>query len=193
MALQFDADAHAYQWDGQPVPSVTQILEPLNDFSGIPPNVLEAARVRGQWVHEMTERSDYETPIGSVPEPYTGYVLAWEKFKAETDYVPELIECRVFSEKYRYAGTFDRFCKLVRCNTILDVKATHAPPPSAAPQTAAYKQAFEEMTGRKVSKRFTLHLKGDGNYQLIEHKKAADLSVFLSCLTIHKWRIQNGK
>ena len=49
--LTFDAEKHEYRWNGQLVPGVTSILEPLTDFSFVPPDVLRAAQDFGTAVH----------------------------------------------------------------------------------------------------------------------------------------------
>ena len=54
----FDPIEHIYRFDGQRVPSVTQILEPLIDYSGVPNGVLQYAADRGTAVHLATEFYD---------------------------------------------------------------------------------------------------------------------------------------
>ena len=45
--LTFDEPSHTYRWQGQVVRSVTQYLERLHSFAGVPVDVLEAAKKRG--------------------------------------------------------------------------------------------------------------------------------------------------
>lgn len=49
--FEFDPVAHRYTLDGRVLPSVTQILRGLDDFSHVPARVLERARDRGTRVH----------------------------------------------------------------------------------------------------------------------------------------------
>src|SRR5262245_30523239 len=45
--IDFDAAHHAYSIDGKPVPSVTQVLAPQNDWSHVDAWALEAAAALG--------------------------------------------------------------------------------------------------------------------------------------------------
>ena len=49
--FEFDPAAHRYTLGGIVLPSVTQILRGLDDFSNVPARVLEKARDRGNRVH----------------------------------------------------------------------------------------------------------------------------------------------
>ena len=53
--LAFDEPSHTYTYDGTVVPSVTQVLTILNDFSKVPWQVLQAAQERGRLVHKAGE------------------------------------------------------------------------------------------------------------------------------------------
>jgi hypothetical protein len=82
--LQFNPVTHTYAWGGQHVPSVTQILRPLVDYSSIPEHVLEIARDRGTRVHKATELDDAGTlDMDSVTEDIAGYLRAWQQFKRD--------------------------------------------------------------------------------------------------------------
>ena len=59
MGLVFNEDNHTYELDGRPLPSVTEILSILNDFSDVSPYVLAQAARRGTLVHEYCEMIDY--------------------------------------------------------------------------------------------------------------------------------------
>jgi hypothetical protein len=63
--------------------------------------------------------------------------------------------------------------------------------PSVGPQTAAYEQGYKETTGsKKKYRRFGLWLRPD-KHKLVEQENPADLSTFLSCLTVKKWNEVN--
>ena len=47
-ALTFDEAAHEYRLDGRRLPSVTQLLAPLVDYSKVPRETLERAQALGQ-------------------------------------------------------------------------------------------------------------------------------------------------
>lgn len=51
--LTFNEEKHEYRFDNEIVPSVTQIISGLNDFSGIPKHVLEHKAELGQEFHRI--------------------------------------------------------------------------------------------------------------------------------------------
>src|SRR5690348_16409857 len=86
--LLFEPDNHVYTVNGIVVPSVTQILEPLVDFSKIPAAVLEYAKLRGEAVHlacELYDQNDLD--IDNLDTVIVPYLEAWIKFKADTGFV----------------------------------------------------------------------------------------------------------
>lgn len=200
MTLAFDKANHAYTFDGKPVVNVTRICGLLNSYAGIPADVLARAADRGDAVHYATELYDQDDlDIETMPDEVTGYVCAWMRFRAETGFKPTHIEQRVYSERYRYAGTLDRAgtfesLKGVKAGEacLVDIKATASLMPAVGPQTAAYAQALEESAGLRVKHRFAVQLKPDGNYNLEKLSNPADLSVFLAALSVYSWRARHG-
>lgn len=195
--LTFDRETHTYAWNGAPVVNVTRITDSLNDYAGIPEEVMRAAADRGDAVHYATELYDLGElgAIDDQPAILRPYIAAWAKFRADTGFEPVDIEARVFSEKYRYAGTLDRTGRFSRLKHVkadalclLDIKATASLMPGVGPQTAAYKQAYEESRAARLKRRFAVQLKPDGDYRLEELSDQADLSVYLSAMTLHAWR-----
>jgi hypothetical protein len=190
--LTFDADAHVYRLDGKVVPSVTQILAPLVDYSGIPADVLETARIRGQWVHDAVNRHcrgvlDPAT-LGADVRPYFDQFLL---FLSDSAFVPTASEVRVASPKYGYAGTVDLVGEFLNGETLLDVKATADLPAAVGPQTAGYAQAFAETFGRQLKRRSCLHLFPD-RYRVEPLTDPVDWPTFLSCLNVARWRARHA-
>lgn len=197
MKLNFDPIEHAYTLDEMALPSVTQCLQPLINLSGIPKDVLETARARGESVHKATELFDMGLlATSSISELLRPYIEAWMKFREEKQFTPELIEHRVWHNKYRYAGTVDRIGRLSSgVKILIDIKSTHEPPSYAGPQTAAYLGAFNygKPDSNKAVGIYTVHLKKTGDYEFIEHDVDSDFPVFMSCLKIHNWKLSKKK
>ena len=199
--LTFDASTHTYRLNGSVIPNVTLITGSLASYAGVPAAVLEKARQRGEAVHYATELYDLgDLDMSSVPESVLGYLLAWQKFRDDTGFVPfdDGIEARVHSETYRYAGTIDRagtFERMAYCKptvpVLLDLKATYTLLAAVEPQTAGYMAAWNETRTPKLKRRFAVHLKKDGTYHLHECREPSDLSVFLAALTCHNWKARN--
>lgn len=198
--LTFDRDTHTYRWNGSPVVNVTRITEGLNSYAGVPADILARAADRGDAVHYATELFDQDDlDLESLPDEIRGYLGAWIEFRADTGFIPTHIEQRVFSAKFRYAGTLDRagtFRNLKGVKPadlcLLDIKATASIMPAVGPQTAAYATAFAEHVGVAVRHRFAVQLKPNGTYHLQHLTDSTDFSVFASALSIYAWRERYG-
>lgn len=190
--IEFDADTHTYKLDGMIVPSVTQVLAPLNDFTRVDPDVLKRAQDFGTAVHLATELFDRDDlDEDSLDEALRPYLSAWKKFHADTQFEISEIEHRVASRSYRYAGTIDRVGFIGNLLSIVDIKTGTAFPASVGPQTAAYESAFKECANiprNKRIRRLCVQLKGDGTYKSKPLDNALDLPAFMACLTVHNWR-----
>lgn len=191
--LTFDPSTHEYRDDGAIVPHVTQVIDGLVDFSGIPESVMAATRDRGQAVHLLTEYHDRgELDEESLPEELRGFHAAYVRFLHESGFSPTAIEQIVYSEKYRYAGKLDRIGTMKSRGrevvALVDIKAVSSVAAAVGPQTAAYQQAAAETGIRNISARYALQLRGDGTYKLHECADRSDLSVFLAALTVANWR-----
>lgn len=190
--LEFEPVSHTYTLDGKRLPSVTQVLQIVGGYEGIPERVMEAARERGDAVHLATEFHDRGVlDAASIPAEIIGYFDAYLRFMDESQFVVTDIEQRVWSAKRGFAGTADRFGTMSKTSCVLDIKCTAQHMPAAALQTAAYQFAALESFGIVAKARFSLLLKPDGHYSLKEHTDPSDLSVFLSCLQVHIWKARN--
>lgn len=183
--LQFDEPAHVYKLGGDVVPSVTEILRPLMDFSRVPAEVLEYKRSLGKAVHkciELWERQDLD--LDTVDPEALPYFEGWMKFKQESGFRAMVIEQPIASRKLRVAGTPDVLgTREETLDELLDVKCTYAMDPATAIQTAGYDLILEE-TGIRIKKRGAVQLKPDGTYRFHSFKDRMDRTVFLSCLNI---------
>lgn len=189
--VTLDGSTHTYYLDGQVIPGVTQTIDQLTSFAGIPPEVLEYASERGRLVHRATELYDNENlDFGSLDPVLVPYLDAWIKFKKESGFIPINIEQIVFHKRHRYAGTLDRAGILYDHESVLDIKAVAVLGDHTGVQLAGYQEA-ENSTRKKadhIRHRYAVQLKPDGTYRLRQYKDKADFSVFLSCLNLHNWR-----
>ena len=184
--IQFYPDTHQYFVDGVEYPSVTTILAPIQLFDFVNKDVLARAAEFGNHVHQACEMHDKGTlHEASLHPALVPFLDGWKKFIFVMSPIFNLIESKVFSKKYGYAGTLDRVLVLGGKTVLVDIK-TGVESPSFGPQTAAYRQAVEEMTAMKIHKRFTVQL-SPGDYRLIEHKSKNDFNIFMSCLNVHNF------
>ena len=201
--LIFQEAGHKYFLNGTEVPSVTTVLQPLVDYSHVPPAVLAAAADLGTKVHRACELFDHDDLVMDALDPrLVGYVAAWARFKRETGFVVEFNEHRVYSTIYRCAGQFDRVGLMIgmlgKPRGQVEIKTTADFMPSFGPQTAGYHQLIGEsglMDKRTHAalRRWVVQLREDGSYRLEAYTDPADLSVFTSCLCLYHWRQHNQK
>ncbi len=185
-AVHFDEATHTYKVDGKVVPSVTQILKSAGLVEDRWFN--EAARDRGRIVAVAIELHS-KNNLQYVPDGYQGYVDAWEKFLAETDFVPREVEQPRYHAVLGYAGTPDTEGDLWDLPTTIDVK-TGCDAPHYPIQTSAY-DGFWLKTVKRA--RYCLFLKGDGGYNLREHSNPRDWDVFLAALKVTHWQREHLK
>lgn len=193
--LTFNAERHEYRHNGSVVPSVTQVLGPLYDWSMVKEELLRLAAERGDAVHTATELDDLgDLDESSVDPAIAGYLEAWRKFRADTGFVPDLIEQRVYHPLHRYAGTLDRGGMLGKRYALIDIKTSSQLHPATAIQTAGYAAAHLARGGRPFQTRHAVKLQADGRYSLSPSytDQAGDFAVFLSLLTVARYREQHA-
>jgi len=192
MQLDFDSQAHVYRLDGRVVPSVTQLLEPLVDFSMVNDKVLEAARVFGTHVHQACHLDDLgELDWATLDPALVPYVEAWRRFLNESGAVVIASEKPVYHAALNYAGTPDRVLSWGKQRLVVpDIKATSVVPRIVGPQTAGYAKAYQSMHGGREPERYCIHLRANGTYSAHPRRESTDWGVFLSCLNI--WRFLNA-
>lgn len=184
--LTFDEASHTYRVRGALVPGVTQILRPLSSFEGIPPHVLEAKADLGRRVHfacQLDDENDLDE--SSVELDVEPYLVGWRKFLRETGAVVLHNEQQVVESTFMYAGTLDNVLLLNGAKWLVDKKTCFALPMAVGPQTAAYLRALGDLT---VTHRGALRLRPDGTYRLDPLTRADDWAVFMSCLTLHRFK-----
>lgn len=192
--LQFDPVAHAYTIAGVRVPSVTQVLKPLYNFDGIPPGVLQAKAALGTAVHRACELLDNddldeESDAGRAAlAPLAGYLAGYKRFKSDKKLKILHNEQRLFHPVHRYAGTIDRSYAMEGHIWDVDLKSTVSMSPIVGIQTAAYTEMFRAAGRTQPARRGALQLFPDGNYKLHEFTDPSDFPVFLSLLTVQRFK-----
>jgi len=192
--LEFDEGPHVYRWNGKIVPSVTQVLKPLTDYSMVDADKLERARQEGVAIHKTVEL--YETgdlDAASLPEWLEPYLAAWMKFKAEMKFSVAKSEQRVYHRVYGYAGTYDLSGDMNGHDALVDLKRSFMAGPAIGLQLAAYLAAASfKAEALSSSLRYALQLRADGTYRLQEFTDKTDFQTFLAALTLWKWRAKHG-
>lgn len=193
--LVFDDNAHRYTLEGHELISVTTALREggLMDTA----HFTEAARLRGQYVHEaiaLYVRGELEP--GSLDPLIEPYFEAWHAFLAATGITIEVTEQRVCDPVYGYAGTLDaigRWPGPYGKRAVLDWKSGLFPP-MAGPQTAAYLRCARAWyaTGTRLG-RAGLQLRDDGTYRFYEFTDLVqDEADFFAALRVAQFRRRHG-
>jgi hypothetical protein len=185
-ALLFDKPSHRYTVDGVAIPSVTEILAPLNSFRFVAADVLRSARDLGTAVHLACELDDQGVLDESTLAPALGgYLAAWRLFRAEHSTHWLMVEAAVFNPQMGYAGTVDRYGFVDGQKTVLDIKTGWALYPAVGPQLAAYAKAIPQAS--PCTQRMAVLLKPTGRYEARSYKSAMDWAVFASLLTLRSF------
>lgn len=192
--LAFDPQSHTYTLHGAKVPSVTQVIdEQLNDWSGVPLEALETARIFGGHVHEachLLVRGELDW--SSLDPALVPYIEAAQRFLEESGLTVLNAELPLASSKLKFAGTLDIRGMWRNSVAILDWKSTAAMPRSVGPQTAAYEHLYAEHFGGRPCKRYCVQLNPalPNGYKVHALTNSADWHIFLSALNC--WRFKHG-
>jgi len=198
--LVYDDIAHTYTLAGRVIPSVTQILKQVVDFSMVPPDILERKCAIGQALHmaialDHADDLDYDSLDASV----LPYFEAWRKFVADMGSKLWIMasERPMASATYQYGVTPDIWGSVNGERAVIELKSTAAIHPSVALQTAAQSHAITE--GRwwpgdvdGPPRRFALQLRPNGTYKLHEFTQRDDFAQFLALLSTYRWKQRNN-
>lgn len=149
----------------------TEILQDngLVNFDGVDSDVLEWARLRGQFIHELTALWDQNDLLLETVDPrLQPYLDAWRKFRKERDFRVTRIEVMGWDKTWGFAGQVDRTASIAwkgrRRPIVLDIK-----PPGKKKywkyQLVSYAMIFYP---DQVPLRATISLSDEGKYSFDE-------------------------
>lgn len=163
--LTFDPGPHIYRLNGEEIPSVSRLMEPLKavGYAGVDEKVLERAAQRGTAVHEAIENY-CKYGIEDIPPQLSAYFdafLEWNRI-----FKPKVIgsEIMMYHKILRYGGTIDVLAEVNEELTLIDVKTTSKLlEKSCGVQLEAYAQALASHDIFIQRKRI-LHLMKNGKW-----------------------------
>ena len=188
-SLVFEEEKHQYFWQGNLVPSVTQILDDVGlwpDYSVLDPWYAD----RGSKVHKavaLWEKGRLSEDV--LDDQIVPYLESYKLWKEFTKYEPEIIEVPAYSLSFNFAGTPDSFGKVSEDSpvfwwrdVVLDLKC--------GPfniffgfQLAGYSIITEQ---HWKWKRVSLHLQNDGSIAKHRvHDDPDDFHIFKSAVTVY--------
>ena len=171
-------------------PSVTEVLQPWSDdFSRIPPAVLQAAADRGTAVHNACAAYSSGLPVfGLKPEaePYFNSFRRW--FDHVVDEVL-LCEERLTDDDFGYHGEPDSLIKSKHQVILVDFKTPATKTKTWRVQLAAYKNLVEKYKGVKVDRVGSLRLSPEGKTPKMDYYEyqAQDYNIILSALNTYRF------
>lgn len=182
-------------------PSVSMILRAtgLSDYSEVPPDILERARMRGIEVHawaELLALGHWKLEEPGPEDEHRGYVEAVASFMSDTGFVPDLIEKRFRCKAYKFTGRVDWSGPLHGERLILDLKCAADIRPEVAIQLGAYELGMRAEDPARFAgkvKRAALQLRKDGTYKLQMFDDKRDLQRFLAALEICNLKMAWGR
>ena len=194
--IHFDEATHTYSLDGKKLPSVTEICGLLNNWGDINPAILMQAARRGTVVHEYCELADYGVDEDGIEvEPYLGgYVIAYMRFLRDYRPLWEMVEQKVYSEQFGFAGTLDRFGTIDGKPVLLDIKTSSSVNKLQKIIWACQLSAYQLLLAKEGEdiRRWNLVLKRDGKYQIIDASESekryafSGFTLFNTLLLIYK-------
>lgn len=192
----FAAPEHRYVLNGVPVPSVTQAmaLAGLDEYLGVPRRYLEHAAAIGTAVHQATHFLDEgDLDLDSLDPEILGYVLSWQRFKEQHDFVPIEIERRGVSVgengELPFGFCLDRIAIVDGVEYLVEIKTSKKRSPYWAVQTAAYAVGANFDGPRAAVQLHACGLAGD----LIKHPDAGDFEEWQRAIGSAHWKLNKGK
>lgn len=196
--FSFDESLHLYtDENGLVLPSVTQVLKANGfiNFDGIPPAVLERKRKLGSLVHKVTELYDRNEELScfEIPDAVLEYVEGYVNFRADSGFVPELIEQRMLGEIHGmvYGMTPDRVGLLNGEPHILELKTGATEHPAWGLQLAGYdlglnKKPSLQRAALQLGPKFTR------GYKLFPYPEPTDYQIWVGALAQTIWKQNKG-
>ena len=171
------------------LPSVTRILSPWADFSGIPEEVLANAARRGTDVHRICGCIAQGLWFPAIPEDCTLFVESFRRWFPVVEIVV-LSEGELADTRLGYCGHPDLICRIRgdKALTLIDFKTPASKSPLWRAQLAAYKHLARE-AGHDVQRVGSLRLKRDGGHPIFDEytDNATDLAGFVAALNAHRY------
>ena len=188
MTFAFYSAEHRYELHGHTVPSVSEIIAPLVDYSMVPEERLNFARDRGTAVHAACHLDDIDDLDESTvdAEHVLPYLIAWRKFKRDHNPAIELSEEPLYHEGLRFAGTPDKWMVINGARIGGDLKTVAQMSPVTGVQLSGYQLLVKDRKGWGARERWGIQLRKDGSYRVTKYPD--ETATFLSLLNLYNWR-----
>ena len=171
------------------LPSVTSIIGPWADFSGIKPEVLAHASERGTKVHGACAALAMGLWVPPVDEELAPFIWSFQKWFPVVEQVVA-VELELVDEALGFCGHPDIICRIRgdKGLALIDFKTPASKSPLWRAQLAAYKHLARK-AGHDVQRVGSLRLKRDGSMPIFDEYRdsATDLAGFIAALNAHRY------
>ena len=175
------------------LPSVTTVLSPYADFSGIPSHVLEAAAERGTRFHRYASARLQGLLLPPVTADIQGFVVSWEQWAAEQIDQVYAAEIALQDDVFGYCGHVDAIIRIRgdKKLTVVDWKTPIQAQKTWELQTAAYRH-LGCLAGYDIGRDMSVRPDRDGGRARVTEYTRYPLALksFLGALSV--WRFLNG-
>lgn len=175
-AKDIDLDSSEYT----AIDSVTKILgaveedgAKLVDFSAVPADLLEAARIRGTFVHDMIDADAAgELDEERLDPKFRGFLRSYRAWAASVGAVKtvasEVAGVALFgtdlSKAILVAGRIDRIAEIAGEEEVVDFKSGVSDSVSSKIQAASYTRIASKILGREIKKARVVGVRADGSF-----------------------------
>lgn len=193
--FRYDDSSHRYYIGDRPIVGITEALSICGitqDYSRLNRSVLANAANRGTAVHLLTQLLD-ENDLGEYDLNQEGYLKAYEAFKKEWEFVPEVIERVMAHPFYFFAGRPDRGGLIRGKKAVVEIKTTKEIDDAVELQVAGQQILLEHYGYGPILLRLAVALRDDGTYVVRTFKDIQAKTLFLSAVAIASWRINHKR
>jgi CRISPR/Cas system-associated exonuclease Cas4 (RecB family) len=187
--IKFNAGNHQYILNGKIIPSVTEIIRLGGLISYNANTNNEWYMLRGKYLHQAIQLFLQDNLDRDALDPQLEpYLSGFEKFMSDTSMEIQGYEQPLYHSLYLYAGTPDIWGRLNGSTVVIDVK-TGSPAKWHVLQLAAYAELLKA-SGTAITSGAILYL-SKNSYKLTPvsvGELQRGLSVFLSALTVSRWK-----
>lgn len=185
--VDFKEEDHTYWTEGRRVPSVTECLKSVGLMPGME-FVSDEAVLFGTRVHRMLHFYNKGTlDMNTVTDDILPALNAYTEFVMATGFKPRRWERRVFDAQLWVAGQYDVEGELASGQqAFIDFKSG-----IVKAWTAIQVAGYARCAGAPHARRFGLSV-GNGKPKLIEFKNPNDVGLFVSAVSIHNWKLNQG-
>ncbi len=176
-AVKMGAEYLAENWKPGVSYDEVQINDMIKEMKGAHRQKRDKAADIGTMIHEWIEKyikaemgvEGFERPDNPENEKMQSAIVAFLDWRAKHKVIFTHSETKVYSRMAQVAGTIDAVGMIDGASSLIDFKTSNGIWPEMALQVAFYQQAFTEMTGKPLEKRWIIRFgKEDGEFEAVE-------------------------